>query len=292
MANNFSISILTTDQLRALTERLLKEKPESIKRIYVFADLALGDAEVIKQCERIHQALPLTEWILSLPEVLRMQDYAYLRQCASFLEESTIFSGVLVGNLEGAGFFQDINEERVARQKNKFRIYGDHSLYLWNSLAIKTWDDILSGGCLPLELRDRDQLDLLKHSFSWEKITYGRIPMMVTANCIAKTTNNCLSGKQGKNDESILGLRDRMGIDFPVRRVCRHCYNVIYNSVPLSLHEEVLRYDASLLLRLQFTVENEEETSKILRYFLSDQFSQKKPPYQEFTKGREKKGAL
>ena len=29
MANNFSISILTTDQLRALTERLLKEKQEA-----------------------------------------------------------------------------------------------------------------------------------------------------------------------------------------------------------------------------------------------------------------------
>ena len=64
---------------------------------------------------------------------------------------------------------------------------------------------------------------------------YGRAPMMISAGCVRKTSGQC----KGSGD-AFLQIRDRMGETFPVRCVCGRdrdlCHNVIFNSVPLSLH--------------------------------------------------------
>ena len=85
-------------------------------------------------------------------------------------------------------------------------------------------------------------------------------------------------------------LIDRMGKEFPVYTNCRHCTNIIYNSVPLSLHKKVK--DKSGKYRLDFTTENEKETKEVLKYFC--QIYEKdgeNPPYKEYTTGHEKRGA-
>ena len=80
---------------------------------------------------------------------------------------------------------------------------------------------------------------------------YGYLPMMISAQCIRKTTLGC-SGKP-----EIMWLKDRKEMRFPVVNQCRFCYNTIYNSAPLSL----LGLSASVkglgpkALRLNFTVE-------------------------------------
>ena len=61
--------------------------------------------------------------------------------------------------------------------------------------------------------------------------------MMVTANCIRKTAGGCLRRK-GKRaaSENMVRLLDRYRTEFPVETDCGYCYNIIYNSVPISLH--------------------------------------------------------
>ena len=87
----------------------------------------------------------------------------------------------------------------------------------------------------------------------------------------------------------MISLTDRMGKEFPVYTGCRHCYNVIYNSVPLSLHKKVSTERGKY--RLDFTAENEQETAKILDYF-SCIYSGTEAglPYKEYTTGHEKRG--
>ena len=87
--------------------------------------------------------------------------------------------------------------------------------------------------------------------------------MMVSANCIRSTTQGC-NKKQNRN--GYLWLEDRKHQKFPVKNVCKYCYNVTYNSLPLCLADrtrKVLNLKPRSL-RLSFTVENEKETKIVL----------------------------
>lgn len=84
----------------------------------------------------------------------------------------------------------------------------------------------------------------------FELMVYGHLPMMVSANCIQRTSARCDHGNR------ILELRDRMGKDMPVRCYCTYCYNQIFNAEPLVLYDlpdevralqpQCLRYDFSV----------------------------------------------
>lgn len=84
----------------------------------------------------------------------------------------------------------------------------------------------------------------------FELMVYGHLPMMVSANCIQRTSARCDHGNR------ILQLRDRMGKDLPVRCYCTYCYNQIFNAEPLVLYDlpdevralqpQCLRYDFSV----------------------------------------------
>ena len=105
-----------------------------------------------------------------------------------------------------------------------------------------------------------------------EMIVYGRIPLMFTAQCLRKNISGCTG------IPSVLFLKDRKRMLFPVRTRCQECCNVIYNSVPLNLlscREEIRRLSPSHL-RLSFTT----ETAKEVRNILSE--------YSEFLSGDQK----
>lgn len=95
---------------------------------------------------------------------------------------------------------------------------------------------------------DADRIGLGELPF--ELMIYGHLPMMVSANCIQRTSARCDHGNR------ILQLRDRMGKDMPVRYYCTYCYNQIFNAEPLVLYDlpdevralqpQCLRYDFSV----------------------------------------------
>jgi len=274
----FNVSLLKKDHLIALKEIAEKDEQLPIARIYLNSDLAFDD-EVLAICQALKELIPGTEWILELPKILRKNDTDYLERISKLLDGSSLFQGALIGNLEAAGFFDE--------KKSQKKLYGDHNLYLWNSKAVEEWGQILSGGCLPLELRREEIKELLKMPFLWEKVIYGRIPMMVTANCVAKTNGNC----PAPSNESFR-LRDRMGKDFPVYRNCAHCYNIIYNSLPLSLHGSLSKYPDEVLFRIMLTMEGKGEALQVLSYFLLGSYAENVPFSGEYTTGHEKRGAL
>ncbi len=137
----------------------------------------------------------------------------------------------------------------------------------------------------PVELNSRE---LGKLKVKGELLAYGRLPMMVTAQCLHQGTVQC------DGTPMILTLKDRLGKEFPVKNHCAFCYNTIYNSAPLSLlglEEEVGRLSPSSL-RLQFTIESREETKAVIRCFAKKMLygQEAELPYKEFTRGHFKRG--
>lgn len=249
-----------------------------------------GDLYVKNRVERFREAAEECSHIapvfLVLPHILRKDDRAYLKETLDILSLPQV-AGCMVRSLEGYAYLRESGYPGV--------ISADAGIYLWNRESIKFWQDRLSSACLPLELTQREQQDLLKcvrpgHRL-FEKMIYGRIPLMITANCVAKTIGGCQNCDTGAGNAC---LTDRYRKEFPVVLNCAHCMNILYNSVPLSLHNEFMKWKDKAGLRLDFTVENRKETYDILEFYTALWRGEKDRdvPLQEYTTGHEKRGVL
>ena len=163
----------------------------------------------------------------------------------------------------------------------------DYNLYAYNQEAKA---EMLGLGAdrltLPVELNSRE-LERLGGGGE-EMIAYGAIPMMVSAQCIRKTMEGC-SGKT-----ELLYLKDRMGKEMPVKNICPFCYNIFYNSAPLSLlgdRELIKRLNPSGI-RLQFSTESPGEVQEIAAAFADVWMYGKSAelPVKEYTRGHFKRG--
>ncbi len=285
---SLTVSLRTLEQCEALKILLEKKKIDrvSLRRIYVNSDMA--SQPVVAQLSQYG------EIFLALPRILRLKDENNLQKVLEAASGSEI-GGCLVSSLEGYAYLKEHHFSRP--------VGADACFYLWNRETLRFWEKKLCSLCLPYELNAGEQHRLLRESrnpgLEIEKVIYGYLPMMVTANCVAQTAGGCLRRKKKeglwKEDDSSQGrivLRDRYQKAFPVEVDCGHCLNTIYNSVPLSLHQAVGNWKGEAALRLDFTVESGRETGEILAYF-ADLLSGKTsapPPYPEYTTGHEKRG--
>lgn len=258
-----------------------------VDRLYMDIGLC-GDKEWLK---KLHETGPETRLYLALPYILRQKDLFVLEKAVKLMETS-FFSGVLVRNLEELQYFRKM----AAGEKVWADIVSDANLYIWNGKAVHVLDEICRESYVPYELNVHEISELLGKAGACKlsMTVYGRIPMMVSANCIANTSGYCFKkGNKGKKKEIFYTLTDRYGKIFPVYVNCIHCYNVIYNSLPLSLHRQTdeLKEMGISVFRLDLTVENREETEKIIRFWTQQKIREDAPPYGEYTKGHLKRGA-
>ena len=259
-----------------------------MERLYVDADLCM-DGEWM---EKWKDAGEKTAFYLALPYVLRQRDDFYLNRIEALLGES-VFEGVLVRNLEELQYMKD-----RFRKDSAIKIVSDAGLYIWNKEALGVLGKDCGEAYVPLELNIHELKELTDKEGERELAmsVYGRIPMMVSANCVAGTMEGCCRKKKGKKGQSLkfAALTDRYGKAFPIYLNCIHCYNVIYNSLPLSLHQNADRIKEAGIstFRLDFTTEGENETKKILRFWMEGEGRlYKDVPYEEYTKGHFKRGA-
>ena len=137
----------------------------------------------------------------------------------------------------------------------------------------------------PLELNERELRN--RGCCGSELVVYGRLPMMVSAQCIRKTTGKC------DKRPGMLIMNDRKKKQFPVKNYCRFCYNMIYNSEPMWLADEMeaVLHLQPAAVRLQFTTEKPEEVSRVISAY-ADALRGKKPGYQPAarTKGHFRRG--
>ncbi|MBQ2402063.1 MAG: U32 family peptidase [Lachnospiraceae bacterium] len=213
---------------------------------------------------------------LMLPRIFRTHAERYFLKNLELLKNAG-FDAFGVAAMEEPGFMQ--------KYVPGAKLFFDHGMYTFNSVASGMMDEYgADRKTIPVELNGRE---ITERGGNDEMIIYGYLPMMVSANCIKKTTEGC-TGKP-----ELLFLKDRKGKEMPVRNQCRFCYNTIYNESPMSLlglSEEVERFEPSVL-RLNFTIEDRIETEKILTAFHAEYMEGRKAaPLANFTRGHFKRG--
>lgn len=285
--NETGFSFVTEDESKAETqekalhvlvntmEQLMAAVSESCGRIYIdklqISGSLISKLKVWKKngCE----------FYLVFPYIVRDKDMDKMESLLRCLQND-VFAGALIRNLETLSFLEQ-------RNFNK-KIVSDINIYAWNSRACLFLNEYVDEIYLPAELNQHEIMQLKKKADKkclLSAMVYGRLPMMISANCIRKNSDKC--GKV----PGFLTLSDRYGKEFPVYNDCVYCYNVIYNSVPLSLHRLFMKgYTIPDVSRLDFTVEDRKETEDVIRYFKSLLRQYKEPFYKEFTTGHYKRG--
>lgn len=253
-------------------------KNPAVNRIYIASDLfSHGDTVLLQE---IKEASKNKEIWIKMPEVLREKDFEKLEKLVKI---SQVFAkGMLVSNLETYSFLKYHNYCG--------EIALNYHVYIWNQEGLKFWEDKIQNFLMPVECNIHEWKQLQNEKA--EYLCYGKIPMMVTANCIRKTKGNCRNAGVSFEDS----ITDRYQTNFNVQTNCNYCYNVIYNSVPHSLHqnlEQIIKLEGKGI-RLDFTTESEEQMNQILEAYVQyleggkADFSFLK----EYTTGHYKKGAL
>lgn len=263
------VFVSTREQFKTLS----KELP--IRRIYLDYSLLAAKELLSASCEEWKGKL-----FLAGPYVIREHNRKDLKDMQDALR-SGCFEGLLFRNLETYAYMKKALPE--------CNLVPDHNLYFWNHETLQFWKNRITEYTLPVEENQAEWKELLTKDpdhMEASALVYGRLPMMVAANCIESTLKSC------RHEAGISILTDRYKTSFPVLHNCRSCYNIIYNSVPLSLHALVEKDMRGIsAYRLDFTTENGEETAAVVCYF-ADLLSgaSVKPPYKEYTTGHIKRG--
>ena len=213
--------------------------------------LALGPARVYVPLELLaaFTALPEadTEWCAILPRVWRDRDEAELRRWLDHAKALGV-TAVLAGNIGHLSLVRDTG----------LAVYGDYGLNVFNGRALDYLRKKgLSSACLSFELRFAQLRDLPK-CLPAEAIVYGRLPLMITENCLIENAGACRCDRPNF-------LKDRTGAAFPLLPAYGH-RTEIQNSRVLWLADrpEYRRLGLSFA-RLRFTTETPEECLRVFR---------------------------
>ena len=220
-----------------------------------------------------------------LPPVFRMETAkAYTKEYKNLKNIS--WTGFVVKNLE--------SYQWLLRMKNEKPVIIDANLYTFNKKARDFWkkQPNVVYDTLPVELNFKELKQRgCEHS---ELIVYGHLPMMISAGCVYKSLKRCRKGDMRKiGTDDYYRLKDRKNMKFAVKPVCDACYNIIYNSQPLSLLN--LRTQVSDLkpasVRMNFTLENASQTKMVLDSFEKN-YCKNVPvnDFSDFTRGHFKRG--
>ena len=205
-----------------------------------------------------------TEFFALLPRIYRTQDEPILRA----LLEDGIKRGVTGVSIANLGHLSLVRGLKVT-------LHGDWALNVYNSAALDFWKEQgLDSACVSFELRDAQLRDLQK-PLPCEAIIYGRLPLMITENCLNANESGCryfqerpVSVPADGACASAPELTDRRGEHFPVLRAWG-CRSEIENGKILYLADKARDWQ-SLGLRyacLRFTTESPEECVRMLRAY-------------------------
>ncbi len=189
-----------------------------------------------------------------MPMIFRQNTRAFYTGIWEELQTMEL-DGFIVRSYDELGYIK-------ANSPDGTKIRLDASMYTFSDVAKDAFirDAGILRDTIPVEL-NRGELLHRENRLS-DMIVYGRLPLMVSAGCVQKNTEGCTK-KSG-----VLYLKDRYGVEFPVRNFCEECQNIIYNAKPLFLIHQAK--DISRLgpaaCRLHFTLESEEEVSEILDF--------------------------
>ena len=233
--------------------------------------LALGPARVYVPLELLaaFTALPEadTQWCAVLPRVWRDRDEAELRRWLDHAKSLGV-TAVLAGNIGHLSLVRDMG----------FAVYGDYGLNVFNGRSLDYLRKKgLSSACLSFELRFAQLRDLPK-CLPAEAIVYGRLPLMITENCLIENAGACRCDRPNF-------LTDRTGAAFPLLPAYGHRTEIQNSRVLWLADRPEYRRLGLAYARLRFTTETPEECVRVFRDYLAGAAASG-----EFTRGLYERG--
>lgn len=190
-----------------------------------------------------------------LPRIVHDSELPQLRQTLLAVKSAGVREA-LVGNL---GLILPVRSCGL-------RIRGDFGLNLYSSAAVCAIRELeLRSACLSFEMTLPQIRDVNK-AVPCEILCYGRLPLMVTENCLFRNhTGECSCHL------SPAKLVDKTGAEFPILRDGATCRSVLLNGKKLNWldRQEDLAQLGLWALRLYFTTENPKEVDHILNCYTS-----------------------
>ena len=238
-----TVQVTTREQI---TGRLLKMAP---KVLYVPLHLLTEDQAFCRELARRVNVCAVLPRIVHDGQMLQLRrDILDVR--AMGVDE------VLVGNL---GLLRTAAECHM-------RIRGDYSLNLYNSASLNVMRSLeLASAAVSIEMTLPQIRDVSK-AVHCEMLCYGRLPLMVTENCLIRGRTGECTCHLGP-----VKLMDKTGAEFPVIKDGNSCRSVLLNGKKLYWLDR--QHDLEKLgiwaQRLCFTTENSKEVDRILTAFVN-----------------------
>ena len=234
---------------QVLTEEQLSPELAALKPQYLYGPLTL-------MTEKLDLLRPFAEQgtipVAVLPRVIADNEAAAVYDMLSRMFDQGV-NEALVGNLGHA----------MLAKKAGMKLRGDFGLNTFNALSMEV---IRQAGFISatasFELRLSQIRDMIK-PLDTELIIYGRIPLMVSDQCIIRhSAGRCNCQTPGQ-------MADRMGSVFPVVKEFG-CRNVIYNAHKLYLADKAEDVYAAGAwgLRMMFTTEGMRECVEVAKGYM------------------------
>ena len=238
---DLTIQVTSREQI---TAQLLKMQPAVL---YVPIHILAADLDFCRELTRRANVCAV------LPRILHDGQLADMKQAMVSVKNMGVRQ-VLVGNL---GMLLPARECGM-------RARGDFGLNLFNSAAVNMCRQMeLMSACLSFEMTLPQIRDVSK-AVPCELLIYGRLPLMVTENCLFRNrTGECSCHLSNPR------LTDKTGAEFPIIRDGNSCRSILLNGKKLSW----LDRQADLVrlglwaTRLYFTTENPKEVDQVLAAF-------------------------
>lgn len=246
-----------------------------VKRVYVNATMEkdfFECSEIFSLVRRLKEKR--IEVFLGMPYIFREDALEIFYDNMKMLYH---FDGFMVRNFESYRFL---------RQNGFDNIILDRNMYVFNKEAKKFWNkENVYQYTVPAELNLREIKEL--EAYDMEINVYGRTPVMISAQCIKKTTSGC------DRKPVIISMTDRTGESYSVKNCCGFCYNVIYDTKPVYICDmnDELKEVSPAAYRMDFSTESYEETLNILNKCINAVMSENNDEYdRDHTRGHFTKG--
>ena len=233
-----TIQVTSKEQI---TGRLLKMAPAML---YVPVHVLMEDLEFTL---RLTQKVPVCA---VAPRIVHDGELENLKTALLTVKEYGV-QDVLIGNLALL----------VTAKECRMNVRGDFGLNLYNSGAMEVARALgMASACLSFEMTLPQIRDISK-AVPAEMLVYGRMPLMLTENCLIR-------GKTGQCTCHLgpAKLTDKTGAEFPIIKDGNSCRSVLLNGKKLNLLDR--QGDLSRLglwaTRLYFTTENAKEVDRVL----------------------------
>lgn len=262
VTEDFSVAISTKEQLT-----VLENNKYPIERLYLDYELLLelDDQKIYELSNR---------WTLGViyPRIIRKNALTLMDEIYNKSKKINI---ALIKNLETLQFLKN--------KKFAGEIVSDYTVYICNEGSAQWAKKELNGVCYPIELNKGELAQInMPQEIRKEQVVYAYLPLMVTANCLKKTTDQC--GQKSP----VKVVYDRYKKVFFSKSRCKLCYSELYNCVPMSLHKYLkdIRYSVDSY-RIDFSIEDSAKTRAVLELFMG---SGNENILGEYTTGHFKRG--